>query len=75
MFYNASDMTETRTVNISACAVSGQPTVKYAADWSGIAITTITAGITSDRATFGPGMLIAYLCSNNEAAEYSPASA
>ena len=61
-----------RTVDISGCAVSGQPTIRYIADSiNGITVSTIASGTTSDTPTFPTGGTVVYLCSNNEAAELS----
>jgi hypothetical protein len=67
--YNGSDSTYSRTVDFSACAVSGQSTQKYSWDDRSITVSTIAANTTSENAAFGPGTVIAYLCANNAAAE------
>jgi hypothetical protein len=73
MFLSAAAVPTTRTIDISGCAVSGQPTVKYAVDTTGLVISTIPANSTTDtNATIPGGGMLIYLCSNNEAAEYTP---
>ena len=69
---NGSNATLTRAVDISGCAVAGQPTIRYTVDITGIVVSTISAGTTSDTPTWPAGGAVIYLCSNNEAAEYSP---
>lgn len=72
MTLSALNAPQTRTVDISACSVAGQPTIRYTIDITGIAISTLAAGTTSDTPTWPAGGGVFYLCSNNEAAEYSP---
>jgi hypothetical protein len=69
-----SDAVLTRTMDLSACAVPGQATIKYSAGWRGIAITKIAAGVTSDTAVYDPdsASYISYICSSSANAEYSP---
>jgi hypothetical protein len=69
---NMTDYPQTRTADLTACVVNGQPTLRYMADWRGIDITVIAAGTTSDTATFKEGGAAYYVCSKNAAAEYSP---
>jgi hypothetical protein len=69
---NLQDGPQTRTVDLTNCAVSGQKTLRYMVDWKHIDITEIAAGTTSDSAPFTEGGGAVYLCANNEVAEYSP---
>lgn len=69
---NVQDGPQTHTVDISGCAVSGQKTIRYALDWTGLSVASINAGVTTDSATWLPGGAVIYLCSNNSSAEYSP---
>jgi hypothetical protein len=62
----------TSTVDLTACAISGQATIRYLADWRNIFVSTIAAGTLSDTATFQPGGAAYYICSTNAVAEYSP---
>ena len=62
----------TRTVDISSCAIGGQPTIKYLVGRRSIKISTINAGTTTDNLSLNQGNAVIYLCSNNAAAEYSP---
>ena len=68
---NVQNGPQARTVSLTNCAVSGQRTIRYVFNWQGIDISTINAGVTSDTVTFPDGGAVAYLCSNNAAAEYS----
>jgi hypothetical protein len=71
---NLQNGSQARTVNLANCAVAGQPTIRYIFSWWGIDTSTINAGVTSDTPTFPDGGAVAYLCSNNAAAEYNPVS-
>lgn len=66
---NMQDGPQARTVDLSNCEVPGQPIIRYIVSNAQIAMTVLGAGTTSDKPTFPDAGLIAYLCSNNEAAE------
>jgi hypothetical protein len=68
---NLQDGPQTRTVDLSGCVVSNQPTIRYTVDWRGIDITTIAAGVATDSPVWAEGGAVAYLCANNSAAEYN----
>lgn len=72
IYLNVQDSSFAHALDISGCAVAGQATIRYIIDRSQILMTTLTAGTMSDTPTFPIGGTIAYLCSNNEAAEYNP---
>jgi hypothetical protein len=70
---NFSDVSQTRNVDLTNCAVAGQQTIRYMASWNGVIITTLAPGTTVDaNAVFPPASAAFYLCSKNAAAEYSP---
>ena len=69
---NLQDGPQTRTVDLSNCAVSGQPTIRYTVNWQAIAISTLSAGVTTDTPTYPASGAVVYLCSNNAANEYNP---
>ncbi len=66
---NMQDGAQARTVDLSGCEVAGQPIIRYTVNYAQIAMTILGAGTISDKPTFPAAGLIAYLCSNNEAAE------
>ena len=73
LLVNGSNAPVTRTVNISGCAVAGQPTLRRTVDpLGGITLAVIPAGTTTDTPTLPAAGGVDYICSNNEAAEYSP---
>jgi Big-like domain-containing protein len=69
---NLQDGPQTRTVDISNCAVSGQPTIRYTVNWQAITVSTLAAGVTSDTPTYPASGGVVYLCANNAANEYNP---
>ncbi|MBZ5608749.1 MAG: hypothetical protein LAP38_10850 [Acidobacteriia bacterium] len=62
---------QARTVDLAACAASGQPTLRYVADWRGIDVATIAAGTTTDTVTFPPGGAVYYVCPLNFNDDYA----
>jgi hypothetical protein len=69
MAINMQDGPQTRTVDLSNCEVAGQPILRYTVTYSQIALAVLGAGATSDTPVFPDAGLVAYLCSNNYAAE------
>jgi hypothetical protein len=59
----------TVTVNLSSCDVPGQQKIRYLADYTGIAVSPLAIGVTSDTAVMTSGGTVAYLCPQNFAAE------
>ena len=69
---NLQDGPQTRTVDLTNCAVSGQPTIRYTVNWQSITVFPLTLGATSDTPTYPASGAVIYLCSNNAANEYNP---
>ncbi len=64
--------TLSRTIDLTPYLESGQPIIKYYATWSGIGISTISAGTTSDFLTCEAGCVVVYKFPVSASSEYSP---
>jgi hypothetical protein len=72
---NLTNALQTATVNLTPYLVSGQNIIRYVADHSGIKVSTITAGTTSDSPVLDEGgATVIYLFSQNYASELNQPS-
>jgi hypothetical protein len=60
---------QTVTVNLSSCDVPGQQKIRYLADYTGIVVSILANGVTSDTPVMTSGGTVAYLCPQNFADE------
>jgi hypothetical protein len=61
MTLNLTDSPQTQTWNLAPYLQSGQQVLRYSATYRGIAVSTLTAGTTSDTVTMDPGMAVFYV--------------
>jgi hypothetical protein len=69
MTLNLTDSPKTQTWNLAPYLQSGQQILKYSATYRGIAVSTLTAGTTSDTVTMDPGMAVFYVFPSTSAGE------